>query len=401
MKLYKLIFILVTLLSGSSCKEDNPSSNEFTVTAYDPVPVAKTNAMKLYMHYMAWFETPETNNGQWGWHWTMNNKNPDRIIDGKREIAAWYYPLIGPYASSDPAVLEYHLLLMKYAGVDGVLVDWYGTQQKNDLPGIAKNTDALFKAIEKTGLEFAIVYEDRFLDGNKTGMINQAKTDMLFLQSNYFNKSCYTKIDGKPLLLIFGPVTLQSRSDWEDIFGVLSTQPAFLTLQDHFHTASTSASGEYMWPDTRKPEDKYPKNDDFPVFIGAAYPGFRDFYKEGGNGENLSVRWDHDNGNLFKSLLDLGKNRNMKYLQLVTWNDFGEGTMIEPTSEFGYKFLTINQQFAGVNYGEKELKSIKRLYDLRKANEGKREKNKKLDQVFYYFVSLQYDKAEELMNTLE
>jgi hypothetical protein len=156
-----------------------------------------------------------------------------------------------------------------------------------------------------------------------------------------------------------------------------------------------------MWVDNRKPEDKYAKANDFPVFFGAAYPGFRDFYKEGGNGENLNVRWDYDNGYLFKNLLDLGKNRGVKYLQLETWNDFGEGTMIEPTSEFGYKFLTINQQFAGVKYSEKELKSIKHLYDLRKANEGKREKNKKLDQVFYYFVSLQYDKAEELMNTLE
>ena len=401
MKHIKLIFILSALFTCMSCNDDDPPSSEFTVTVYDPVPVAKTNTMKLYMHYMPWFETPETNNGRWGWHWTMNNKNPDRISNGKREIAAWYYPLIGPYASSDPAVLEYHLLLMKYAGIDGVLVDWYGIQQKNDLPGIAKNTDALFKAIEKTGLEFAIVYEDRFLEGNKTGMINQAKTDMLYLQSNYFNKKYYTKINEKPLLLIFGPITLQSKSDWEDVFSSLSQQPTFLTLQDFFHTASTTASGEYMWVDNRKPEDKYSKAADFPVFIGAAYPGFRDFYKEGGNGENLNVNWDYDNGNLFESLLNLGKNKGMKYMQLETWNDFGEGTMIEPTLEFGYKFLTINQQFTGVKYGEKELKSIKILYDLRKANEGKREKNKKLDQVFYYLVSLQYDKAEELMNNLE
>jgi len=99
--------------------------------------------------------------------------------------------------------------------------------------------------------------------------------------------------------------------------------------------------------------------------------------------------------------LNLGKNKGMQYMQLETWNDFGEGTMIEPTIEFGYKFLTINQKFSGVAYSEKELKSIKRLFDLRKANENKREINKKLDQIFYYFVSLQYDKAEEMMNTLE
>ena len=52
----------------------------------------------------------------------VNNRNPN-IVDatGKRQIASHYYPKIGPYASSDPDVIEYHLLLMKYAGVDGVL----------------------------------------------------------------------------------------------------------------------------------------------------------------------------------------------------------------------------------------------------------------------------------------
>ena len=30
-------------------------------------------------------------------------------------------------------------------------------------------------------------------------------------------------------------------------------------------------------------------------------------------------------------------------VQLVTWNDYGEGTMIEPTHEFGYTFLEVIQ----------------------------------------------------------
>ena len=30
-------------------------------------------------------------------------------------------------------------------------------------------------------------------------------------------------------------------------------------------------------------------------------------------------------------------------VQLVTWNDYGECTMIEPTYEFGYRFLEIIQ----------------------------------------------------------
>jgi hypothetical protein len=97
--------------------------------------------MKVYMHYMPWFDTPETI-GKWGWHWTMNTQDPDVIVDGKRQIASHYYPMIGPYASSDRYVIEYHLLLMKLSGVDGVLIDWYGTVGSNgDVKTLLKNSD--------------------------------------------------------------------------------------------------------------------------------------------------------------------------------------------------------------------------------------------------------------------
>ena len=39
----------------------------------------------VFVHYMPWFETPDFQ-GYWGYHWKMNNKNPDVITDGKREI---------------------------------------------------------------------------------------------------------------------------------------------------------------------------------------------------------------------------------------------------------------------------------------------------------------------------
>ena len=48
-----------------------------------PVDVPKTNPMKVYMHYMPWFETPQTLGGSnWGYHWKFNNRNPN-IVDAK------------------------------------------------------------------------------------------------------------------------------------------------------------------------------------------------------------------------------------------------------------------------------------------------------------------------------
>src|SRR5580698_882447 len=92
------------------------------------LPPASCAASKTVMvYYMPWF-TAKPYSSNWGWHWTMDHFNPDATnAVGQRQIASWYYPSIGPYDSSDPAVLEYHVLLMKLAGIDGVIVDWYGS----------------------------------------------------------------------------------------------------------------------------------------------------------------------------------------------------------------------------------------------------------------------------------
>ena len=74
------------------------------------VAVTKTNSTKVYMHYMPWFQTPNSLGGTggsgWGYHWKMNTQNPN-IVDasGKRQIASHYYPMIGTYDSTDPMVL--------------------------------------------------------------------------------------------------------------------------------------------------------------------------------------------------------------------------------------------------------------------------------------------------------
>jgi hypothetical protein len=88
------------------------------------------------------------------------------------------------------------------------------------------------------------------------------------------------------------------------------------------------------------------------------------------------------------------------YLQIPTWNDWGEGTMIEPSLEFGYQRLEILQEWFGVPYNSDELKLTVLLYQKRKEYKGKIYENQILDQVFYYLVSLQIDKANALLKKL-
>jgi len=389
----------------------NNNGNNDTLVKYDPVAITKSNPVKIYVHYMPWFETKETSdNGAWGQHWTMATKNPDIIDeDGKHQIASYYYPLIGPYASVDKDVIEYHLLLMKYIGADGVLIDWYGTIDLYDYPLILRNSEALIDMLDEVGLEFAVVYEDRtittaFENNAIDNIIAAAKADMSYIQSNYFTNPGYIRINNKPLLLNFGPETFHTEAEWTQIFQNLNPKPCFLMMWYTSDQGGTNATGEYSWvyEDNSHLTNFYAlRLPNIDLALGGAYPGFHDFYAEGGWGDRMGWQIDHNDGETFEETLNMSANADIDYLQLITWNDFGEGTMIEPTLEFGFTLLEKVQAFAQVSYDTTELKSIYNLYNLRKQFEDDNGKQKILDQTFYYFVSLQLEKANHLLDSIQ
>jgi Glycosyl hydrolase family 99 len=410
MNRYKILLLVGTLavLIGGSCSKDESGSGTSPQETFDPVAVTKTNTTKVYMHYMPWFETRESSgNNQWGYHWKMGNKNPD-IMDanGRREIASHYYPLIGPYHSGDRDVIENHLLMMKYSGIDGILIDWYGTYDLNDYRANKENAEALIDMLDEVGLEYAIVYEDRFLPnivdaGLAPAVVTAAKTDMAYMQNNYFGDANYIKIGGKPLLLNFGPITLTTPDNWTNAFANLDPKPQFLTLWFESAEAGANAAGEYSWvyQDNTHITNFYANRaPNLGFSIGSAYPGFNDYYAQGGGG--AAIGWTIPHGATLDQTLAMATNAGADYLQLITWNDFGEGTMIEPTVEFGYSYVEKIKAFAGVQ-GANVFEEISRLYELRIQYKGNATVQNKLDRAFGFFVSMQPDKAIQQLDEIE
>jgi len=374
-------------------------------------PVPKTYSKPVFMHYMPWFETPEFN-GFWGWHWKMNTMDPDSILDpltGKRQIATHFYPMIGPYASKDPDVVEYHLLLMKYGGLDGVLVNWYGVQGTNgDINSLLTNSNALIDQTDVVGLKFGLVLEDRF-----AASIHDTRANLAYAANNYFNRLNYYfhGPDDDPLMAIFGPVTFQNPSDWDSIMPYAGQDLEFLTLWYEKNDAGVHADGEYAWIyEIDSLNDFVPRLHNFytnrapnlNTAMAVAYPGFEDFYQEGGAGNGFFTI-PHDSGQVLDTTLHLVTQYDsvIDLLQLATWNDFGEGTMFEPTWEFGFSFLVQLQQFLGVPYGEYELQQIHRLYTLRKQYALDSLVQLQLDSVFGHFVALEVGNAVDLMDAIE
>ncbi len=373
-----------------------------------PVAVLKTNPAKVYAHYMPWFENSA--NGQWGMHWTMTTVDPDAVdADGKRQIAAHFYPLIGPYSSSDPDLIEYHLLLMKLTGIDGMLIDWYGTHDVYDYRANKRNAEALVEYLPEVGLDFAIVYEDFTTEHVAKAQVADselaaAKADLRYMQSAYFPHDRYIRIGGAPLLLAFGPRFFETPGEWAQIFAEIDPLPHFLPLWRQAMDAGDWAAGEFAWVGEGHLDildafyrDRVPESQ---TAMAAVYPGFRDYYREGGWGDGLGWSIDHEEGATFAATLERAGQSGLPFVQLVTWNDFGEGTMIEPTREFGFSFLVQVQKFTGVDFTEADLELVYALYQARKRHSTDEVMQEKLDLVSRYIVSLRLEEAAGLLQEL-
>ena len=117
---------------------------------------------------------------------------------------------------------------MKYAGVDGVMIDWYGVQGSNgDVGSLLTASNAIVGETTQFGLGFGVVLEDRFARN-----IGDEQANMRYLRDNYFNKPNYLKAgpNNSPLMPIFGPITFQSPAKWSQILPETGTDPDFLTL---------------------------------------------------------------------------------------------------------------------------------------------------------------------------
>ena len=133
------------------------------------------------------------------------------------------------------------------------------------------------------------------------------------------------------------------------------------------------------------------------MYIGGAMPGFHDHYKASGQGNGYTT-YDRENGALFQRQLEAAKAAGLDWVQLSTWNDYGEGTIIEPTSEFKYQYLEIVQRFAGVSYTATQFDIIYRWYQVAKAKGGS---HADVQKAYNYLNALQPDKAEEIIKKLE
>lgn len=334
----------------------------------------------ILAHYMPWY-TADAEAGRWGWHWTMDRFDPNRVRwDGKRDVASHDYPLIGLYDSSDRAVIECQLQQMKLAGIDGVIIDWYGTDDVNDYAAIHESTKQLIEVVEKAGLQFAICYEDRSIEQaikrgklKEEDAVKRAAETLQGVADEWFASKAYLKVDERPVLLVFGPIYF-SEEQWEEVVAPLDGEATIHALPHLSDRPGVDAP--FAWPPVTGGKsvssDEWKKSlretyetEGEVAPIPVVFPGFRDIYEKAGLHESYGFISDRD-GQTFRDTLELAAEQESPFIQVATWNDYGEGTVIEPTTNLGYRYLVELQEHDGAGADPSDLLLPAELLQLRR-----------------------------------
>lgn len=238
------------------------------------------------------------------------------------------------YSSVDRAQIQRQITDMISRGIDGVVIDWYGPHNSVD-----EATRAVMHEAERhAGFTFAIMIDAGAMGNACSGCSSQeALTRLLqYVEKTYFVSPAYFTIEGQPVVTNFN--VDGASVDWQKANGALKTPPRFL-FQDQGGFTHPMSDGSYSWVMPTTPDygleylsSFYNTGLSFPrtETVGATYKGFNDALAGWGSGRAIDQQCGQTWLQTFSKINEMyNSGRQLPYLQLVTWNDYEEGTELE------------------------------------------------------------------------
>jgi len=240
------------------------------------------------------------------------------------------------YNSADPAQVRRQIQDMISRGIDGVIIDWYGPNNSID----QATQLVMAEAENHPGFTFAIMIDQGAIEWDScTGCTAQQALiqQMQYIEQTYFPSKAYMTLGGRPVVTNFN-IDLSYSVDWKAVNAALSTQPVFL-FQNNDGFSHVLSGGSYSWvmPTTTDYGMSYLTSfykTGIPLIsedtVGATYKGFNDTLASWGSNRVMSQQCGQTWLHTFSEINGLyNSGQQLQSVQLVTWNDYEEGTEIE------------------------------------------------------------------------
>jgi hypothetical protein len=258
------------------------------------------------------------------------------------QVLAHYLPWWGPdprgvdagYRSDDPSQARRTFADMRSRGINGVIVDWYGEGHYVD-----KAWKASMPVLAETPqLTFAIMIDFGTFKFNRCPGCDLTQTiihHLDYAMKQYVPSRQYLRYKGKPVIFEFG-MEYAGKPDWARI---QAAHPEVVWIHIHAHGANLPDSqGAFVWVDA--PNDQVRLNTFYntltsqpsKIAVGGVWKGFDDSKAPWAAAEPHLLKQDCGRTwlNSFKALNEhYSAHNQLPYLQLITWNDYEEGSALE------------------------------------------------------------------------
>jgi hypothetical protein len=259
------------------------------------------------------------------------------------------------YNSADVLQVQKQVTDMISRGLDGVIIDWYGSGTlMHKFGSYDQATQGIMLDAEKhPGFTFAIMEDVGALKecGRRSGcdLTETLIDDLNYAHRTYEGSPAYMRYNDRPVVLFFGMTTV--KIDWQRVRSRVAGDPLFVFRNSGAFVHEVSDGG-YAWVSSRqksqnalteaKDQAPYPgmgyldgyynsaAHHADALSLGAGFKGFDDSIALWSGGRYL----DQQCGQTWlRSIAEAGNyysvEEQMYGIQLVTWNDYEEGTEFE------------------------------------------------------------------------
>jgi hypothetical protein len=275
-------------------------------------------------------------------------------------------PVLGFYEEGDPEVADWHIKWAVENGISFFIYDWYW---RDGHVALARGLEhGYLKAKYRDYLKFCIMWANHAPFADHT--LDQLLTVTDYWLENYFQREYYYKIDGKPVVSFFAPDNLT-----RDLGGSESVRAAFDAMRKQAQRAGLpgiyfiACGGNSLSDQRRFMAEGYDAVSAY-NYPGAGTTSQRSSYGLLMNGHIsiwntaligqvmkyiplLTVGWDSRPWHGEDALVRFGRSTelfregllamkewmdtNGVYIGLLeAWNEWGEGSYVEPNAEFGF-----------------------------------------------------------------